>query len=145
MLQRVVDSVKEQTGNALQLTSLALAIALALLIAIGFLCAALVVYLLQHYGPVAACLAGAAIFFVVALIAAAVYAVRKRQMRERAEQMARAARQSMLTDPMVLATGLQLVRTIGVKRLIPILAIGGIALGLMASRSAAASDETAAE
>jgi hypothetical protein len=144
MFQRVVDSVKEQTGNVFQLTSLALAIVLALFITLGFLCAALFVYLLQHYGPVAACLACAAIFFVVALIAAAVYAVRKRQMRERAEQMARAARQSMLTDPVVLTTGLQLVRAIGVKRLIPILAVGGLALGLLASRSAA-SDEAPAE
>ena len=35
---------------------------------------------------------------------------------------------------MVLAAGLQIVRTIGLKRIIPLVAIGGIALGLMASR-----------
>ena len=45
----------------------------------------------------------------------------------------------MLTDPMVLATGLQIVRAIGVKRLIPIIAVAGLALGLMASRGAGAS------
>ena len=37
---------------------------------------------------------------------------------------------------MLLATGLQLVRAIGVKKLIPILAIGGVALGFMMSRGA---------
>jgi len=40
-----------------------------------------------------------------------------------------------LTDPMVVAAGLQLVRTIGIKKLIPLLAVGGLALGLMANRS----------
>jgi thiamine monophosphate synthase len=38
---------------------------------------------------------------------------------------------------MVLAAGLQIVRTIGLKRIIPLVAIGGIALGLMANRRAA--------
>jgi thiamine monophosphate synthase len=42
--------------------------------------------------------------------------------------------QAALSDPMVLAAGLQIVRTIGLKRIVPIIAIGGIALGLMASR-----------
>jgi hypothetical protein len=41
----------------------------------------------------------------------------------------------------MIATGLQIVRAIGVKRLIPIIAIGGLALGLMASRSAAGKSE----
>ena len=46
---------------------------------------------------------------------------------------------------MLLATGLQLVRAIGVKKLIPILAIGGVALGFMMSRGAAgAGDEVEA-
>jgi hypothetical protein len=144
MLQRVVDDVKAQTSNALQLTSLAFGMAVALLITIGFLCAALFVYLLQHYGAVQACLACAGIFFVLALIAAAVYAARKRAMKARAEEMARAARQSMLTDPTVLMTGLQIARTLGMRRVLPILAIGGLALGLMASRGAA-TDEAPAE
>ncbi len=33
---------------------------------------------------------------------------------------------------MVVAAGLQLVRAVGVKKLIPILAVGGLALGLFA-------------
>jgi hypothetical protein len=50
--------------------------------------------------------------------------------------------QSALSDPMVLAAGLQIVQIIGVKRLvIPLLAVGGIALGLMASRRATADEE----
>jgi hypothetical protein len=40
----------------------------------------------------------------------------------------------MLADPMLVAAGLQVVRAIGVKKLIPILAVGGLALGFLASR-----------
>lgn len=149
MLQRLIDDVKESTGSALRLTSLAGAAAIALFITTAFLCAAAFVLVLQNYGPVQACLAGAAIFFVVAMIAAISYMMRKRQMQRRAEQLAKtakaAAATSLLADPMLLATALQIVRAIGIKRLIPILAIGGIALGVMASRSAAASSEPAEE
>lgn len=145
MLQRLIDNVKESTGSALRLTSLAVAAAIALFITIAFLCAAAFVYVLQHYGPVEACLSGAAVFLVIALIAAAVYLVRKREMRRRAEKAAKAAAANVFADPVVIATGLQIVRAIGVKRLIPILAVGGLALGLMASRSAASSSEAKEE
>ena len=47
---------------------------------------------------------------------------------------------------MLLAAGLQVVRAIGVKKLIPLLAIGGLALGFMMSRGASdTSDEAEAE
>ncbi|WP_338832576.1 hypothetical protein [Bradyrhizobium sp. 27S5] len=148
MLQRLINDVKESTGSALRLTSLAAAAAIALSITIAFLCAAAFVYVLQRYGPVEACLAGAAVFLVVTLVTVAVYIVRKREARQRAEKAAKAAKSAaatMFADPALIATGLQIVRAIGVKRLIPILAVGGLALGLMASRSAAASSEPAEE
>ena len=148
MLQRLIDDVKESAGSALRMTSLAGAAAIALFITTAFLCAAAFVAVLQRYGPVEACLAGAAIFFVVALIATGIYMMRKREMQRRAEKAAKAAKSaaaSMLADPALIAAGLQLVRTIGIKRLIPILAVGGLALGLMASRSAADSSSEAAE
>ena len=46
---------------------------------------------------------------------------------------------------MLVATGIQLIRAIGIKRLVPILAIGGLALGLMATRSGAAKEEETPE
>ncbi|HEX7923939.1 MAG TPA: hypothetical protein VF583_23475 [Bradyrhizobium sp.] len=148
MLQRLIDDVKQSTGSALRLTSLAAAAAAALFVTIAFLCAAAFVYVLQHYGPVEACLSGAAVFLVVTLIAVGVYMARKREMQRRAEKAAKAAKSAaatMFADPALIATGLQIVRAIGVKRLIPILAVGGIALGLMASRSAAGSGDEAEE
>ncbi|MFL6837989.1 MAG: hypothetical protein ACJ8FZ_11880, partial [Bradyrhizobium sp.] len=63
MFQRLIDDFKDSTGTALRLTSLAAAAAVALVVTIGFLSAAAFVFVLQNYGPVQACLAGAAIFF----------------------------------------------------------------------------------
>jgi hypothetical protein len=141
---RIIDDVKESTGAALRLMSLAAATAIALSVAIAFLCAAAFILVLEKYGAVEACLTGAAIFFVVTLIAAVGYLVRKRQIKQRAQAAAKSAAQTMLADPMVVAAGLQLIRTIGIKKLIPLLAVGGLALGLMVNRNHAA-DQAPAE
>jgi hypothetical protein len=143
MFHRLIDDFKDSTATALRLTSLAAAAAIALLVTTAFLCAAAFVYVQQNYGTVEACLTGAAIFFVVALIAAGWYMARKRQVKARAERAAKSAAHSMLADPMVVAAGIQVVRAIGVKRLIPILAVGGLALGFLVSRNAAASSHEA--
>jgi hypothetical protein len=142
MLQRLIDDFKDSTGTALRLTSLAAAAAMALLVTTAFLCAAAFVFVLEKYGPVQACLTGAAIFFIVTLIAAGSYIARKKQIEKqieaRAEQAAKAAKstaQTVLSDPMLVAAGIQVIRAIGVKKLIPILAVGGLALGFLASRA----------
>jgi type VI protein secretion system component VasK len=140
---RMIDDLKESTGVAIRMTSLAAAIALALLVMIAFLCAAAFVYVLQTYGLIEACLTGAVIFFVLALIGIVVYAVRKQQARKEAKETAKSALHTALADPAMIATGIQLIRVIGVKRLIPILAVGGLALGLLANRPA--SNEAPAE
>jgi hypothetical protein len=149
MFQRLIDNFKDSTGNMLRLTSLAAAAAMALLVTTAFLCAAAFVFVLQNYGPVQACLAGAATFFVVTLIAAGSYMVRKKRIEARAaEQAAKAAKstaQTMLADPMLVAAGIQVVRAIGIKKLIPILAVGGLALGFLASRAQSGGSEAPAE
>lgn len=137
MFQKFMDDIRESTGSALRLTSLALAVAVSLFITIAFLCAAAFVYVLQNYGLLRACFAGAGVFFVATLLAAMSYAIRKRQIKKKPVEAAKSTMQAALSDPMVLAAGLQIVRTIGLKRIIPLVAIGGIALGLMASRRSA--------
>jgi hypothetical protein len=143
MFRRMIDDFKESTGNVVHQTSLAAAAAFALFITTAFLCAAAFMFVLQQYGPIEACLAGAAVFLVVTLIAAGSYMVRKRQIKVRAEQQAKAAAHSLLADPAMVAIGIQLVRAIGVKRLVPILAIGGVALGLLAARGHEQTEEPA--
>ena len=148
MFQRMIDDFKESTGSALRLTSLAAAAALALFITTSFLCAAAFVFVLERYGLVQACLAGAGVFFVVTLIAALSYMVRKNQIEARAARAAehtKSAVQTALADPMLVAAGIQVIRAIGAKRLIPILALAGLALGVLASRNSAAPDQAPAE
>jgi len=147
MFAHLIDDFKESTGSALRLTSLAVAAALALFVTTAFLCAAVFVAVLDKYGLVQACLAGAAVFFVVTLLAATSYMVRKRQIERRLEARAAAtaksAVHSALADPMLMAAGLQVIRAVGVKKLIPILAVGGLALGFLASRNAATGEAPA--
>jgi hypothetical protein len=144
MFQRIIDSISASTGTTMRLSSLAAAAAIALFITTSFLCAAVFILVLERYGPVQACLAGAGVFLLLTLAAAASYLGYKREIAKRAEmaaeRAAKSAAQSMLADPMLIATALQIVRAIGIKRLVPILAVGGVALGIMASRAGAAAD-----
>jgi hypothetical protein len=142
---RIIDDFKESTGNIVHLTSLAAAAAFALLITTAFLCAAAFVFVLEKYGPIQACLAGAAVFLVVALLAAGSYMMRKHQIKLKAEREAKSAAHSLLADPAMMAIGLQVVRAVGIKRLVPLLAIGGVALGLLAARGHASPSEEPAE
>ena len=137
MLQRFVEDIKDSASSALRQGSLTAVAAFALLIAIAFLCAAGFIYVLQNNGAIAACVAGCVVFLIVTLIAFVWSAALKRQHELRVRQRAKAAQRSALVDPALLVTGLQLARAVGVKRLLPLLAIGGLALGLLASRGAA--------
>ena len=131
---RMIDDLKESTGVAVRMTSLAAAVAIALFITLSFLSAAAFVYVLQTYGLIEACLTGAAIFFVVALVGIIAYAVRKQHAQQQAKETAKSALHTALADPAMIATAVQLMRVVGVKRLVPLLAVGGLALGLLANR-----------
>jgi hypothetical protein len=144
MFQRLINDFKDRTGTAMRLTSLVAATALALLITISFLCAAGFVFVLQRYGLIEACLAGAVLFFIVAAIMAICYIVARNRAEARTSDRTKSVVQTTLADPRVVAAGLQLIRSVGVKKLIPILAVGGLALGLLAGRNAS-SDQSPAE
>jgi hypothetical protein len=145
MFQHLIDDIKDSTGNALRMTYLATAAAVALFVTTSFLCAAAFVAVLQKYGPVEACLAGATVFFVVTLVAAGSYMERKRRIKVRAAETAKSAVHTALADPMLVAAGIQIVRAIGIKKLVPIIAIAGVALGLFAASRRDAHDQSPAE
>lgn len=136
MFQKMIDDLKAGTGSALRLTSLAIAVAACLFITTAFLCAAAFVFTLQKYGLIQACLAGAAVFFAATVMAAIGYALQKRDMAKKPEEPPKSAASSLFSDPMMMAVALQVIRAVGVKRLVPLLAIGGVALGLMSQRHA---------
>lgn len=137
MFQRWIDDFKAESSVVVRLSALATAAGVALVITTAFLCAALFVLVHQHYGAIYACLAGAALFFVLTLVSAVCYWATKRSRRIKTAEDAKAAAKStaktLLNDPATLAIALQVTRMIGVKRLLPLLAIGGVALGIMAA------------
>src|SRR4030081_2358891 len=133
MFARMIDDIKDQTGTALRLTSLAAAVAFALLVTTSFLCAAAFVFVLEKYGLIQACLTGAGIFFVVTLIAAGCYMVRKKQVKARVEATAKSTVQTALADPMLVAAGIQVIRASDTKKLNLIVRVGRCALGFLAS------------
>src|SRR3569833_2292566 len=94
MFQRMIDGFSASTGTAVRLTSLAAGAALALFITTCFLCAAAFISVLQKYGPVQACLAGAGIFFLLTLTAAGTYWGYKREIRKHAKLAAERAERS---------------------------------------------------
>src|SRR5476649_763266 len=106
MFGRMIDDFKASTGTALRLTTLAAAAAITLFIATCFLCAAAFVFVLQRYGLIEACLTGAAVFFVVTLIAAGCYMLRKNRIEVRAKETAKSAMQTAFADPMLVAAGI---------------------------------------
>lgn len=142
MFQRWIDDFKANTGTTLRLSGLVVVNIVALLIAGAFLCAAGFIAISREYGSIYACLAGAALFLVLALVVLAIHGEQKRRAETRRKEAAKRASQSILTDPALLAAGLQLARVVGIKRLLPIIALGGLALGLMASRRDHADDDT---
>jgi hypothetical protein len=135
MFARIIDGFKESSQSALRMMSLAAMIVFSLFITLSFLCAAAFVYVFETYGPVEACLTGASIFLLVALIAASFFLAQQRRTRARAAESAKSTLHSALADPMVVATAIQVIRAIGLKKLIPIMAVGGLALGLLANRN----------
>jgi len=147
MFKKFIDNIKSSAGGTLRLTSIAAVAAITLVVTFAFLCAAGFVYVHRTYGLIEACFAGAGLFFFISILLIGYYLGQKSEMERvaanaRAEAEARAKQQASersllqtaLSDPLVVATGLQVVRAIGIKRLIPILAAGGIAAGFWASR-----------
>lgn len=145
MFDKVIDDFRKGVSTRVQLTSLVALAGLSFAIFLAFLCAAGFVYMHQTYGLIEACFAGAATFFLVTILIGGIYMSQKAELARAAEAARVAAKeaaakdrtksalQTALTDPLVLATGLQVVRTVGIRRLIPLLAVSGIALGLWAN------------
>lgn len=95
-----------------------------------FLCVAGYDWLATEFGGTFAALIMAGGFLLVAIIAVAIAALSRRRARERAilERAARAhGASSWLLDPKLLATALQVGRTLGWQRLVPVALLGFLA------------------
>ena len=142
MLRHMIDDLKTTSAVALRLSALAIACGAALFISTGFLCAAIFVVVLQRYGLSEACLAGAAVFLIFTLITALAYVLYMRETRREAVAAEKSALAAAISDPAMIAIALQVVRAVGIKRLMPLLAIAGVAFGLSAHRRRDDADQT---
>jgi len=94
--------------------------------AFAFLCVAAYAWLALRIGSVNAGLVMAAIFVVIAIVGLIVCLLARRRARERAilERAARAHAPSWLLDPKILATAVQVGRSLGWQRVIPLALVG---------------------
>jgi heme/copper-type cytochrome/quinol oxidase subunit 2 len=134
-----VRDLRERLDAAVKTSAWSVVAAAAALTMLGFLCAALFLYLQDSRGPIIACLILAGVFLLVVLIAIAVIVLlRQRQARQaRARAQANQAAAHWLRDPVVITTALQVARTLGFRRAAPVLLLGAFMMGLMLSRTAA--------
>jgi hypothetical protein len=131
MWQNMIDGMKGAIGAAAQISGVVAAVIFAAFVTLCFLCAAAFVFVFDRYGLIMACLSGAGLFFLVTLFLLIWLDVLKRRA-AKPKEVAKSTMQTALADPMVIAAGLQLVRVVGIKRLILLVALGGVALGLLA-------------
>lgn len=100
--------------------------AFAVLAAIVFFCVAGYAWFLLRFDPIIAGLIMAGIFVVVAIIAAFIATLIRRQVRERAilARAAKAHSPSWLLDPRVLGVAMEAGRKIGWQRIVPVALLG---------------------
>jgi len=123
-------AVQARSGVTATAVVLLALIALAVLTAFAFFCVAgYEWFAVQTGSSVFAALIMAGIFAVLALIAAIICAAARRRTRERAilERAARARAPSWLLDPKILATAVQVGRTLGWQRIVPVALLGFMA------------------
>jgi hypothetical protein len=129
LAQEITLSVQAKSGASAAVMVWIAAMALASLTAFVFLCVAGYYWLSLQFGAIFAGLAMAGIFVCLAIVAAAVGAVIRRRVKERAilARAAKAHAPSWLLDPRMLATALQVGREIGWQRIVPLAFLGFMA------------------
>jgi hypothetical protein len=129
LMREVRLAIQSKTGASPAVVVWFAVVATASLAAFAFLCVAAYAWLSTLFGSVFAGLIVAGFFIVIAAIAGMFGALARRRARERAilERAARAHAGSWLLDPKILATALQVGRSVGWQRLLPVALLGFIA------------------
>jgi len=126
LAQEITLSVQAKSGASGAVMAWIAAAALGSLTAFVFLCVAGYYWLSMRFGAIFAGLAMAGVFVCLAIIAAAIGAVIRRRVKERAilARAAKAHAPSWLLDPRMLATAVQVSREIGWQRIVPLAFLG---------------------
>lgn len=107
--------------------------ALAGAVAMLFFCISLFAWLAQQYGSITAGLVLGGIFLLIMLTTGITcIMIRRKRLRSQAREAATGSK--WWQDPALVLTGLEITRMIGVRRLVPIAIVGGIAAGLLAGQ-----------
>lgn len=91
-------------------------------------------WLSQRYDPITACLVLGIAYVVLAAVALTVVAIVRSGRRKKAPPPA-PAQPPWWTDPVTIVTALQLARTIGIARILPIAILGAVVAGFAMERS----------
>ncbi len=148
MIGPLLDDVKFKVDSTLR--SIVFGAMVAAALGAASICGAVVLFLWvsQNYGVMEAWTALGGLFFAMAIVglialAASRGRVRRRMKVDRAAAAEHSAKtpnfmqdpSSLLKDPAMLLTGLQIVRMIGIRRLLPLLLVGGVAAGFLLTRN----------
>jgi uncharacterized membrane protein len=144
LMHDMVLAVQTRTGITTWLIVWLVIVVLAISTAFAFLCVAAYDWLSLQMSSVYAGLVMAAVFALIAIIGIIVSLLARRRARERAilERAARAHAPSWLLDPKILATAVQVGRSLGWQRVIP-LALVGIMVAQWAREHRAREDDSA--
>jgi hypothetical protein len=128
--------LRRATQAEIRLIVVAVSVSVAGTAVIALASAALFTAVMNRFGVVDACLTVAVVFLVATLVLLALYVALRLRRAAQAASMAKARNRSLIADPLVVATGLQFVQAVGLKRALTLLAVVGGAI-VLASKPAA--------
>lgn len=143
MFGSLFDDLKFKVDGMLKLAVAGAIAATAGIVAFFCFAIALFLWVQQEYGTLNAWLSLASLFLAVAIVGGIFMIVIRRRPAMRREAKPREATSptmKLLQEPAVLLTGLQIVRVLGVRGILPIILLGAVAGGLLMNRNGHSSD-----
>jgi hypothetical protein len=140
-LRQLALMVTVRTGFSAQIIVCFAIAALAMVMTVGFLCAAAFVWLASRTDALTASLVLAGIFLLIGVIAAIAGALTRRRNIERARLELAARKAANWLDPKMISVGLEIGRTIGWRRIVTLAGVAIFAAGLAKEWFAASGDK----
>ncbi len=127
MFDAPIANLKHKLDLAVKSTIVGVVACACVLIALAFFCAALFLWLAERYGAIAAALVLGGVFTILALVAVIVILI----LRRRTPPPPPPRKAAWWADPVLLATALDITRTLGRKRLATAVLVGAFAVGML--------------
>jgi hypothetical protein len=121
---------RSKTGLSSGVALWAVVVVVAASATLAFLAFAAFIWLAQRYNPLTAALVLSGVYLLITIIALAACSLAHRHTVEQARLALAARSHAPWLEPRYLSVGIQVVRTIGWRRLVPLLAVGVLAAAL---------------